>query len=111
MSEHAHTADDDHHHEHRLMPQFLNLLALFALTLITYFAAIVHLGEPWADIVALGIAMTKAALVILIFMHVKEASGLIKITAFTGFFWIFLFFFYLWADLISRPEWTTYSPF
>lgn len=116
MSDHAQHAEheehhEDHEHEHRLMPHFLNLLALFALTLVTYFAALIHMGEPWADIVAVAIAMTKAALVILIFMHVKEASGLVKVAAFSGFFWVILFFFYLWADVVSRDSWTTFAPF
>lgn len=116
MSEHAHSTPADthgehHEHEHRLMPHFLNLLALFVLTLVTYFAAIVHLGEPWADLVALAIAMTKAALVIMIFMHVKGSTGLIKVAAFSGFFWTILFFFYLWADLVSRDTWTSFTAF
>ncbi|MDA8015945.1 MAG: cytochrome C oxidase subunit IV family protein [Thermoanaerobaculia bacterium] len=113
MSEQAHTADHhgDHEHEHRLMPHVLNLLALFVLTALTYGVALIHLGEPWADLVALAIAMLKASLVILIFMHVKESSGLVKVAAFSGFFWVFLFFFYLWADVVSRDTWTTFSPF
>ena len=114
MSEQAHTAElhEGHHEdEHRLLPHFLNLLALFALTLLTYGVSLVHLGEPWADLVALAIALVKASLVILIFMHVKEASGLVKVAAFSGFFWIFLFFFYLWADVVSRDTWTTFTPF
>ena len=114
MSEQAHTAEhhEDHHeHEHRLMPHFLNLLALFALTILTYAVSLVHLGEPWADIVALAIAFLKASLVILIFMHVKEATGLVKVAAFSGFFWVILFFFYLWADVTTRDTWTTFTPF
>lgn len=113
MSEQAHTADahhEDHEHEHRLLPHFFNLLALFALTLLTYGVSLVHLGEPWADIVALSIAMVKAALVIFIFMHVKEGTGLVKVAAFSGFFWIILFFFYLWADVTTRFGWTTFAP-
>jgi cytochrome c oxidase subunit 4 len=100
--------DDDHHHEHSIKPHIINLFVLFGLTALTYFTAIMHLG-PLADIVALAIALTKASLVILIFMHVKEASSLIKVTAFSGFFWVFLFFAYLVIDVESRPDKTWYK--
>ena len=93
---------DDHHHEHSIKPHIINLFALFGLTILTYLTARMQLGHL-ADVVALAIAMTKASLVILIFMHVKEASRLIKVTAFAGFFWIFLFFAYLVIDVESRP--------
>ncbi|MEM1201599.1 MAG: cytochrome C oxidase subunit IV family protein [Acidobacteriota bacterium] len=100
----------EHHgeHEHRLMPHVWNLLALFVLTLLTYGVALVHLG-PLADLVALAIAFVKASLVILVFMHVKEASRLVKVTAFGGFFWVFLFFAYLIGDVMTRDNVTVYE--
>ena len=103
--EHHH---DDHEHDHPLMPHVWNLLALFALTGVTYGVALVHLG-PLADLVALAIAGLKATLVIMIFMHVKGSSRLIKVTAVSGFFWIFLFFAYLVGDVLTRPGDTVYE--
>ena len=93
----------DEHHDHSLKPHFINLLLLFGLTTLTWFsAAYLKFGEPWDNLIALGIALTKATLVIMIFMHVREASRLIKVCAFGGFFWIFLFFAYLVADIHTR---------
>lgn len=103
---------DEHgeHHEHSLTPHILNLLALFGLTTLTWLsAAYLKLGEPWDNLIALAIALTKCSLVILIFMHVKESSRLIKVCAFGGFFWIFLFFAYLVGDIVTRPGHTTYE--
>ncbi len=107
MSDNHH---DDEHHEHSLKPHIFNLLALFGLTTLTWFsAAYLKFGEPWDNLIALGIAITKASLVILIFMHVKEATRLVKVCAFGGFFWIFLFFAYLVGDVLTRPGTTTYE--
>lgn len=104
--------DDEHgdHHEHSLTPHIVNLLALFGLTTLTWAsAAFLKFGEPWDNLIALAIALTKCSLVILIFMHVKESSRLIKVCAFGGFFWIFLFFAYLVGDIVTRPGQTTYE--
>ena len=99
---------DNHEHNHSLLPHVWNLLALFALTLLTYGVALVHLG-PLADLVALAIAFVKVSLVILVFMHVKEASRLVKVCAFGGFFWVFLFFAYLIGDVLTRDNVTVYE--
>lgn len=100
----------DEHHEHSIVPHVYNLLALFFLTTLTWASATyIKLGEPWDNLIALAIAFTKATLVILIFMHVKEASKLIKVCAISGFFWIFLFFAYLVGDIVTRPGHTTYE--
>ena len=101
---------DDEHHEHSLKPHFLNLMALFTLTTLTWFsAAFLKFGEPWDNLIALGIAMTKTTLVIMIFMHVREASKLIKVCAVSGFFWIFIFFAYLVGDVVTRPGATVFE--
>ncbi|MEM6795606.1 MAG: cytochrome C oxidase subunit IV family protein [Acidobacteriota bacterium] len=95
--------DEDHEHDHPLKPHVINLFALFGLTGITYGVSLIHLG-PLADIVAFAIAFSKATLVILVFMHVNEGTRLIKVTAFGGFFWIFLFFAYIVGDLVTRQN-------
>ena len=101
---------DDEHHDHPIGPHFINLLVLFALTTITWAVAVfVPLGAPWDDVIAIAIAFTKVTLVIMIFMHVKDASKLVKVTAFSGFFWIFLFFVYLVGDIKTRDDATWYE--
>ena len=104
---HSHDEHHDHAHDHRLMPQIWVLLALFALTVITYAVSLIHLG-PLADLVALAIAVVKASLVVLFFMHVKESTRLVKVIAISGFFWVLLFFAYLVADLWTRQGTTVY---
>ena len=46
------------------------------------------LGEELNTVVALTIAVAKALLVILFFMHVKYSSGLTKIVIVAGFFFL-----------------------
>lgn len=102
-----HQEGHDHAHEHRLMPQFFVLLALFGLTVLTYLVSLIHLGDL-ADLVALIIAVAKASLVVLFFMHVKESTKLVKVIAISGFFWVLLFFAYLVADIWTRQGTTTF---
>ena len=96
MSDHA-------EHGHSLKSYAVILLGLFFLTGITVAAALVDFGHPWSDLVALGIALSKASLVVLFFMHVKESSTLIKITAAGGFFWFIIFVVLTLNDIATRP--------
>ena len=59
--------------------------ALLLGTILTMLAADVDMGVL-NPVIALGIACTKAVIVILFFMHVKYQSHLIKMTVFAGFF-------------------------
>ncbi|MFO0588492.1 MAG: cytochrome C oxidase subunit IV family protein [Polyangiaceae bacterium] len=62
-------------------------LALIGFTAATALIAFVDLG-PFNNVVAVGIAITKAVLVILFFMHVKWSPRLIPLVAAAGFFWL-----------------------
>ncbi len=96
-------------HGTSLKPYVFVLLALLALTALTVGAAVVDFGHPWSDLVALAIAMTKASLVVLFFMHVRESTSLIKLAAASGFFWLVIFFAFLLSDIMERttlvPGW------
>jgi cytochrome c oxidase subunit IV len=59
--------------------------ALLVLTFTTYGVAFVPLGE-WHVPVALGIAIVKAALVVLIFMHLSESPRLTWLVVASGLF-------------------------
>jgi len=61
--------------------------ALLVLTGLTVWVASLDLGA-WNTPVALAIAVSKAALVILFFMHVKYSPRLIWIVVASGFFWL-----------------------
>ena len=70
-----------HHHVNYLMIFF----TLVILTVVTVAVAFVHLGSLNFP-VALAIAITKATLVILFFMHVKYSTKLTKLTVGAGVF-------------------------
>ena len=52
--------------------------------------------------VALGIAVTKAALVILYFMHVRYSSRLTWVVVSSGFFWLGILIVLGLSDYLSR---------
>jgi cytochrome c oxidase subunit IV len=76
-------------------------LTLMALTTITIVVAYFNLG-PWNKVVALGIASTKATLVVLYFMHVKYASRMTKLIVVSGFFFLMILLTLTMLDYGSR---------
>ena len=74
--------------------------ALIVGTALTVAVAFVDLGAL-NNVLMLGIACTKALLVILFFMHVRWGSRLTWIVAMSGFFWLALLFSVL-GDYVSR---------
>ena len=80
---------------------FSVFLALMVLTATTVWAAYTDLG-PWNDLVAMVIALTKASLVVLIFMQVRFASRMAKITVVAGFLWLAILFGITLSDYFSR---------
>jgi cytochrome c oxidase subunit 4 len=75
--------------------------ALIVGTILTVVAARLELGV-FNPIVALGIASTKAVIVILFFMHVKYQSKLIKVTVGAGFFTFIVLVTMSLVDYMSR---------
>lgn len=75
--------------------------ALIVLTGITVWAAGQDFGT-WNTAVAVGIAITKATLVVLIFMHVKWGTKLTQLFVASGFIWLAIFIAITLADYISR---------
>ena len=76
-------------------------VALLVLTGITTFVSTIDLG-PLNNVVAIGIAVVKATLVILFFMHVKYSSRLNGLVVLTSLFWIFIMFAITLSDYLSR---------
>ncbi len=102
MAEHA-AAHPAHTHGH-VAPVSLYLtifLALMAGTAITVAVAYLDLGF-FNTAVALGIAVTKATLVILYFMHVRWASRLTWVVIAGSLFWLLLLFSIGMTDYLSR---------
>src|SRR5690348_2025447 len=75
--------------------------ALMVLTGVTVGAAFINLGS-FNFPVAISIAITKATLVILFFMHVKYSSRLTKMIVGMSFFFLFIMFALTMTDYLSR---------
>jgi cytochrome c oxidase subunit 4 len=75
--------------------------ALMVLTVITVYVATVNLGRLNFP-VAIGIAITKATLVILFFMHAKYSSRLTKLFVGTAFFFLAVLLGLSLTDYLSR---------
>ena len=80
--------------------------ALMVLTAITVFVAFQNLGV-WNFPVAIGIAITKATLVVLFFMHVKYSSRLTKLIVGVALFFLMVLFGLTLTDYLSRGWYTS----
>jgi cytochrome c oxidase subunit IV len=81
--------------------------ALMVLTAVTVAVAFIDLGILNFP-VALTIAITKATLVVLYFMHVKYSSGLTKLIVGSAFFFLIILFALTMTDYLSRG-WQVYE--
>lgn len=79
----------------------LILLALVVGTCLTWGIAFQDLGI-WNPVVALTIAVIKAVLVILFFMHVFYSNKLTKLTVAAGFFWLMIMITMSLSDYLTR---------
>lgn len=76
-------------------------LALVALTFLTTAVAYIDMG-PLNIVVAITIAVIKMALVIWIFMGVRQASSLTRLFVVAGFLWFAILIVMTGQDYISR---------
>ena len=70
-------------------------------TALTVWAAFIDM-EPFNDLVAMAIAITKATFVVLYFMHVKHSTRLTKITVLAGFLWLAILIALTLSDYYTR---------
>ena len=75
--------------------------ALIVGTALTVAVAFLDLGAL-NNVLMLGIAMTKAMLVILFFMHVRWSSRLTWVVVASGFFWLLILFGLTMMDYLTR---------
>ena len=80
---------------------FFVYLALMVLLGSTLGASYLPLG-PFHPAVSLGIAITKALLVILFFMHVRVSAHLTSVYAIAGFVWLAILISLTLADYLTR---------
>jgi cytochrome c oxidase subunit IV len=81
-------------------------LTLMFFTGLTVAAAFINLGS-FNAVVALTIAVIKALLVVLFFMHVRYSSKMVMVLVISGIFWLGIMFVLTMSDYISRV-WSSY---
>lgn len=89
--------------EHIIGPKiYLTIFGvLLVLTFVTYQVAFLNLGR-WNTMVAMAIAVSKALLVVLYFMHVRYSSRLTRIVVVSGLFWFGLQLVLTLSDYLTR---------
>jgi cytochrome c oxidase subunit 4 len=81
--------------------------ALMVFTALTVFAAFRDLDYVFHGantVVALTIAVVKATLVVLFFMHVRYSSRLTWVIVVAGLFWLGIMFVLTVSDYLTRPN-------
>jgi cytochrome c oxidase subunit IV len=80
---------------------YIIFAALLVLTYVTVGVSKIDLGAM-NTIVAMAIAVTKALLVVLFFMHVRYSTKLTKLVVAGGFVWLGIMFLLTMMDFASR---------
>ena len=110
MTAHSASKVTAHHagpHSHR--PVYYRVFAaLMVLLILTVVAAEFNLGQ-WNIIVALGIAIIKAALIVLFFMHFRDSDHLTWLVGAATVVWFIILIALTLNDYWSR-DWLTSMP-
>ena len=77
---------------------------LIMLTTLTTGVAFINLGK-WNTVVALVIAVCKATLVVLFFMHLRWSSNLLRIVVVSSLLWLAILIGLTISDVFTR-DWT-----
>jgi cytochrome c oxidase subunit 4 len=89
-------------HAHPTLKTYFTIFAaLMVLTGLTVWASFLHLGI-WNTPVALGIAVAKAALVALFFMHLRYSPKLTSLVIASSLLWLVILFVITMSDYVSR---------
>jgi len=98
------------HTTHHIVPKstyYLIFLALMVGTGLTWWVATIDLGAM-NNVIMLTIALTKATLVVLFFMHVKYSTRLTWVVVVGSVFWLGILLALTLSDYATRP-WRTYG--
>ena len=98
------------HTTHHIVPKstyYLIFLALMVGTGLTWWVATIDLGAM-NNVIMLTIALTKATLVVLFFMHVKYGSKLTWMVVLAGLFWLGIMLAMTMNDYFTRA-WLHYG--
>lgn len=80
---------------------FTVFAGLLCLTALTTGVAYIDLG-PWNVVVALAIAICKASLVAIFFMHLRWSASMMRVVAFAAIFWLSILLTLTLTDVTSR---------
>jgi cytochrome c oxidase subunit 4 len=83
-----------------LVLSWVGLLALLGLTAIFAYQPL----GTFNTVIALGIACTKALLIVTIFMELRERNGMLIAVAGAGLFWLAIMLWLAFADYATRPH-------
>lgn len=88
------------------------LMVLLLLTVVAYKVNLdEHLGMPGANLaLAMTIAIAKATVIVLFFMHVKYSSRLVWVFAGSSFLWLVIMIGMTASDYMTRGEYPRVSP-
>jgi cytochrome c oxidase subunit IV len=89
------------HHAPATRVYYIVYIALMILLLLTVGVHWLEWGI-WGTVAALTLAVVKAVLVVLYFMHVRYSSRLVWVFALSGFIWLALLLGGLLSDYMSR---------
>ena len=104
-------AEHTEHSEHHIVSPKVYIavfLALMVFTALTVFVAgfdLEHIWGPLNIIIALTIAVIKATLVVLYFMHVRYSSRLTQVIVVSGVFWLIILLAFTISDYLTRSGW------
>lgn len=90
------------HHQAPLGAYFAVFFALMILTIVTVWVSRIDLGHGLNTLVAMAIAVVKAAVVILWFMHVIHSPRLTWIVVICSFLWLGVLFVLTFSDYLTR---------
>jgi cytochrome c oxidase subunit 4 len=89
--------------EQHIVPVRVYVFVFLTLIVMTWVTAFVSIDLGRLNVfVALSIAIFKASLVILFFMHVKYGARLTKFIVLAGLYWLILLLFIAMVDLWTR---------
>ena len=95
------------HHQAPLGMYFAVFAALMVLTVLTVAVSRIDLGTGMNTLVAMSIAIVKALVVILWFMHVIHSPRLTWIVVISSFLWLAVLFVLTFSDYLTRG-WNLY---
>jgi cytochrome c oxidase subunit IV len=101
VAESALPSGEHEEHPHSAVPYLVVWVVLLFFTALTYITGSMHLGS-WALPIALAIAAIKSSLVLLIFMHLKDAAGTTRLVLAAALFFVALLLFFTVGDVATR---------